>query len=200
MSKYLFSFDPGLRLAGFAVFKDNTLIHVETIVSQEAKARGPQAWAAMAEAVEKTLLKWCKELGIDSEKDTIEFVSELMQVYVIKGYMRADPDDLLQLTGVSGFVASLFPGPHFGYYPREWKKNVPKEIHQRWIKKRLTKEERQILDVEFADHNGVDAVGIGLYHNYRLRRRAWGSKYEETQVAEEETMQNRKSYPLDKME
>ncbi len=178
MSNYLFSFDPGIRTAGVAMFRDSVLVHAGLARSEEHHARGPAAWKKMGEAVESLVLGWTQGTTF-CESDSTEFVCELMQVYGGPAGGKADPADLLELMGVNGVVAAQFDGAACGYTPRQWKKSVPKNIHSQRILARLTPGELTSLDdpsiIPSLKHNAVDAVGIGLFHLLRLRPgKKWG--------------------------
>jgi hypothetical protein len=173
MSSYLFSVDPGLRTAGVAMFRDSVLIHAGLARSEEEHARGPAAWLKMGEAVAALVASWTDGTTF-AEQDTMEIVCELMQVYG-RAVSAADPADLMELMGVNGVIISQFDGAKAcGYRPAEWKKSVPKSIHNQRILNRLTHAETKVLDndptiIPSLRHNAVDAVGIGLHHLLRLR-------------------------------
>lgn len=153
----LVSVDPGLRVCGVAVFTDGVLTRALLVKNPEQRLRGPVAWLAMAEAV-SVEVKGCDEL-----------VVEVPQVYGA-GKQKGDPNDLIQVAGVGAWVGSaLNPKQATGYLPREWKGQVPKEVHNARIEKKLTTQELSVFDPcpPSLRHNVLDAVGLGLYH---LRR------------------------------
>jgi hypothetical protein len=121
----------------------------------------------MAVALEVELARCLLDGKTFSDEDDFDFVAEVPQIY-FGNRLRVDPDDLLQLTGVVGACTSLFPGMCYGYYPREWKKQIPKEIHHKRLVKVLSEQELKIWEniegPSTAVHNARDAIGLGLYH------------------------------------
>jgi hypothetical protein len=94
------------------------------------------------------------------------FISEVPQVYRA-GASKGDPDDLIQLAGVVGVFAQAFRATtHFGVKPREWKGQVPKDVHHARLVKTLTPEELAMVEAAAPPslrHNVLDAVGIGQW-------------------------------------
>jgi hypothetical protein len=168
-SKTVIAFDPGLREAGLAVFKDGVLTFATLVQSKEKKARGGRAWWFMGSAVRAALVNVVYlggEPGIFRKPFT--FVSEIPQVYREGKSANVDPEDLTNLTGVVGAVIGfLDPDEVETYVPAQWKGQVPKEIHNRRIIATLTPNEQTLLaNVKCPvslKHNVVDAVGIGLF-------------------------------------
>jgi hypothetical protein len=91
---------------------------------------------------------------------------EVPQVYQGSKQL-GDPDDLLQLAGVVGAIASLgFRGSVDGVAPREWKGTIKPDIVIARVQAILTPEETARVELPTAkglQHNVWDAVGIGLY-------------------------------------
>lgn len=148
------SVDPGLRAAGYAVWKDGELLEVGLLRGLKT-GRGPQAWLAVAQAGSEWLSK------ID------ELVIEFPKVYQ-GSKAKGDPADLLELAAVVGTLVGTAPSTTRTtiYLPREWKSNVPKDIHQARLYAALPPKERSLVDaVKPASlrHNALDAVGIGKY-------------------------------------
>jgi hypothetical protein len=167
LTSYLVSLDPGIRVSGLAVFRDSVLIHARILKNPTKEARGPTAWWTMAgEAVNafRNATAWFPGVA------PVVFVTEVPQVYRF-GNRKVDPDDLIQLAGVGGAVgASLKPAAAHGYYPRQWKGSVDKDVMVRRILGRLSRAERAAIAPCTASlkHNVVDAIGIGLHHLGRL--------------------------------
>jgi hypothetical protein len=69
---------------------------------------------------------------------------------------------------VSALVAWLAVEPENfrALYPSEWKGQVPKDVMNERVLKRLSVKEHEAL--VSSDHNTLDAVGIGLFHSGRL--------------------------------
>lgn len=171
MSPYTVSVDPGLRGCGVAVFKGTELIWASYIRSLNKEDRGPKAWYAMAMEVEDVLRGQFKDLFIEGGLMDAAFVFEVPQIY--RGaQLKGDPDDLLQLVGVEAWVAGLLRACRVvGYRPREWKGQVPKDVHVRRIENTLTDEEKACMQKCPASlrHNMLDGIGIGLFHVRRLQ-------------------------------
>ena len=154
MSAYLVSLDPGLRGSGVAWWaEDGSLLFVDYLRNPVKKGDGPGAWVGF------DLLPL-----YDNRPDY--FISEVPQVYRA-GASKGDPDDLIQLAGVVGVFSNIFRATtHFGVKPREWKGQVPKDVHHARLVKTLTPEEMAMIDRAAPPslrHNVLDAVGIGRY-------------------------------------
>jgi hypothetical protein len=83
---------------------------------------------------------------------------------------EARPNDLSQLLIVAGTVAGYVAHRRLCLpYPKEWKKQVPKEIHHRRLLEGLTQEEHAVLDAALRGvpmslrHNVLDAVGLAKW-------------------------------------
>jgi hypothetical protein len=150
----LLTIDPGLRGCGVAWFQDDVLVRCAYVKNSEKTARGPKAWRKMGEAV----LQWLDLPQVDV------LVVEVPQVYV-RG--KGDPADLIELAGVDGAIAALVDGKKTeGYWPKEWKGSVPKDVYQKRFDKTLTPEERVMLKESATAslrHNVIDAVAIGKW-------------------------------------
>jgi hypothetical protein len=165
----LVSCDPGIRVAGLAVFRDGALAHAELLRNPAKKARGPEAWWAMA-GVARSRVEALMLARTELSSEVHEFVVEVPQIYRF-GKVRVDPDDLIQLAGVGGAVGSVLrPRAATGYYPRQWKGSVDKQVMVERILSRLSLAEKKALAPcpPSLAHNQVDAVGLGLYHLGRL--------------------------------
>lgn len=97
----------------------------------------------------------------------------------------ADPNDSIAVAYAAGLIAGLRqPRVIETYLPREWKKQIPKQIHHERIWNCLEGWEREVLPIEtweriqiginggpysWGGHNLLDAVGIGLVFLGRLR-------------------------------
>lgn len=152
----LVSFDPGLREAGLAVFDGGRLVRAGLLRNPEQSKRGAGAWYSMAIKA-KAFVQWDLLLLVDV------FVTE--EMVVRKG--GAYSSDLLQLNGVAGMVGGILdPMEAYSYTPEQWKKQVPKSIHNRRTLAKLSPQERlNILDCpDHLMHNIIDAVGLGLFH------------------------------------
>lgn len=163
-SEVLVAVDPGLRELGLALFHGQTLVACHLVRSPERTVRGPVAWRAMAKAV-------VEALGGPRPEGVV--VTEYPQAYRAQ-HQKGDQADLIELAGAVGAVSYALGAERLvGYLPREWKGQVPKEVHNRRIRSKLTDAELAVLTAIRAgalEHNVVDAIGIGLVHLGRLAR------------------------------
>jgi hypothetical protein len=153
----LLSLDAGLRCCGVGLFRGPTLVRGALIRNPEKRARGMQAWHAMA--VE--LRRWLGPVNVTT------FAGECMQIDA----RTVNPRDLLELNGVLGVIGgSLLPERALTYAPSTWKGSVPGDIWCRRIEKRLSPTELAALEPCPASlrHNMLDGVGLGLFVLGRL--------------------------------
>jgi hypothetical protein len=159
----LIAIDPGLRVAGAAVFENAVLTWAGLVRNPVKKERGPEAWMAMAREVEKVV--YVKANRNDA------LVTEYPQVY--RGpRQKGDPADLIELTGVAGAISGVLQAETSrGFLPREWKGATPKTVHNARVLARLTADEKTAIDATPPSliHNVIDAVGIGLFYLGRLK-------------------------------
>jgi hypothetical protein len=161
---HLVSLDPGLRGCGVAWWHANgSLAHVAYLHNSVKKGDGPAAWMGY---------DWITGFWYTTKVE--HFISEVPQVYRA-GASKGDPDDLIQLAGVVGVFSALFSATTYtGVKPREWKGQVPKDVHHARLVKTLTPEELAMVEASAPPslrHNVLDAVGIGRYW-FDLQRRA----------------------------
>ena len=153
----LVAFDPALRTTGVAIWKDGVLVdafHVTPRIS----GRGPTAWGAVAEHV------WAR----------LELAALDVDVIVLEGQVvyprsKADPNDILQVTGVAGGLAALArqAGATVVHYdPAAWKGQAPKEVIAARSRARLAACELASVR-KGATLDAWDAIGIGLHHLQR---------------------------------
>ena len=153
---HLVSLDPGLRGCGVAYWnEDGSLAHVAYLRNPVKKGDGPAAW-----------MGYDGTTGFWYTTRVEHFISEVPQVYRV-GASKGDPDDLIQLAGVVGVFSALFTATTYtGVKPREWKGQVPKDVHHARLVKTLTPEELAMVEAAAPPslrHNVLDAVGIGRY-------------------------------------
>jgi len=105
-------------------------------------------------------------------------VIERPQVYPHGGKKQADPNDLISVALFGGRLLQSVARKEttiIAIHPRQWKGQVPKEIHNRRVLKQLSSSER----IAYAHgtkgiapskvHNVIDAIGIGLWRLGRVR-------------------------------
>jgi len=151
---HLVSLDPGLRGCGLAYWnEDGSLAHVAYVRNTVKQGDGPRAWTGY-----QSTYIW--------NRRTAYFISEVPQVYRV-GASKGDPDDLIQLAGVVGVFSMLIQSDvRMGVKPREWKGQVPKDVHHARLVKTLTPEEMAMVEAAAPPslrHNVLDAVGIGQW-------------------------------------
>lgn len=152
----LISMDPGLRDCWLSSWHENRLIATYKVSNPVGKARGPEAWLSMGQAVANNI-----QLFTYARK--AHFVTEIPQVYNA-GKQKGDQDDITQLSGIVGAVVmALNPASVSHYYPREWKGQLPKETCGDRVLLTLSESERMNVGKYGAlQHNILDAIGIGL--------------------------------------
>lgn len=153
--------DPGLRVCGLALFEQDTLYRAWLSRNPLRTERGPEAWEAMARAALNDFISHTPRRGRVPKR----LVVEVPQVYWRAG-QGGRAADLIELAGVVGAVAATLPVmTRVHYLPRQWKGQVPKNVHNKRIMKRLRDgEPERILRPSAASlmHNVVDSIGLGL--------------------------------------
>jgi hypothetical protein len=163
----LVALDSGLREAGVSVFQDGELLHAFLARNPERTARGPGAWLSMAEEVYARV----ERLFPDAAPHVQVLAMEVPQVYTQDKAHGVNPDDLIQLVGVEGAIAGMLaPVKAVGFTPRQWKGQVPKEIHNKRILAALSPEEKEAIEECPASllHNVIDSIGVGLFYLGRM--------------------------------
>ncbi len=160
----IIALDAGLRGCGFAVYDDGSLVLGCYVVNPERVARGPRAWAAMANAV----------------LDQYPLAADLLVIEAQQydGRMRASPGitaDVMEIVGVTEWILAVFAGRVIGAHavtPAEWKGAIPKAVcHARLMADLLEHEKAAIEDAGALTHNTLDAVALGLWAVYRQMER-----------------------------
>lgn len=152
----LFAIDPGKNNAGVAYFRNRKLVAAGLI-----RASDP------LEVIERVLV-WGAMNGIGFQGNLLSvhtLVTEGQQIYPRS---PVDPNDLLPLAFVCGGIqAGVFAVRRVMPLPREWKGNVPKDVHVRKTLARLNKQAVAIVDAVEGPksllHNTIDAIGLGLW-------------------------------------
>ncbi len=165
MARFTLFVDPGLRSCGVALFEGTRLYKAWLSRNTMSKIRGNEAWDSMANAVVKDWIRRTRRRG----QLLYLLGCEVPQIY--RG-SKARPDDLIQLAGVVGAVSAAVPANRrISYYPREWKGQVPKDVHNRRILEKLGADEKRAIEFAgAATHNVNDAVGQALWYHGRLGR------------------------------
>ena len=155
---FVIGVDPGLRGCGVGLVLGGIVVGAAYVKNSNTSGRGPSAWVKMAEEVSR----FVNQQGVFTG-GTTALVQEVMKVYPRQ---KGDAADLLELNGVNGAIAaSLKCDTHIGYFAREWKGQVPKDIHNARIELKLTPEEKaRIVSTPSLRHNVLDAIGIAFYY------------------------------------
>lgn len=158
--------DPGLRVCGVSLFEGKYLYKAWLAKNPLRKGRGPDAWNRMAEEVCRSWIrrapKHCGQLH--------SLVVEVPQVYWRSG-RGGNAADLIELAGVVGATTATIPVLNRAHYlPRAWKGQVPKEIHNRRVLKKLSDDELPAMEKTSTSlqHNVVDSIGLGLFYLGRM--------------------------------
>lgn len=140
--------DPGTRALGLALFEHGRLAHVQLV-----RAKGLEQ---MLSAILDLNRYWADRL-----------VVERAEVYPDG---NAKPNDLGQLLIVAGAIAGSVRHTRLMLpYPKQWKGQVPKNIHHDKLRKGLTDADRRVLDAAMSfvppslRHNMLDAVGLARW-------------------------------------
>lgn len=147
MSSVLYSVDPGVQQSYFARWVDGKLTDL---------------WVD----------KWpdCKPhmRGDSNAHSELKLAVEVPRVYRVTK-SKGDPNDLIDLTLVSGRLIGSFPGEFKTYYPYEWKRQMKKEISQKRCRELINVGEFDVVKsflpslAKSLHHNMWDAIGIGLH-------------------------------------
>ena len=153
------SVDPGKKEAGIAVWEDGELACAFLARGEDWDLTAFQAYATLLQRFPEQVIHGC------------ELIIERPQIYQQK-HLKGDPNDLVLLAymagAFAGYIGSFKP---VLYYPREWKKQVPKKIMVERIKSKLSKDEHRRVELPRAKslhHNIWDAIGVGLFRVGRL--------------------------------
>lgn len=151
--------DPGLNITGLAHFQNGYLVNVWRVGKTQEKSTKFDKILR-----NKQLLKNIKKEQMLPLFDVL--VIEHQQIYNHYIKKEADPNDLLYCALMNGLIIQEFEHNALqAYLPADWKKQVPKQIHNLRVQKRLTPEEQLVLNnhKHGQDHNIIDAVGLGLF-------------------------------------
>lgn len=154
--------DPGLRGCGVAEFVGGNLVRAAYVKNPREVGRGYEAHRTMARAVKQWMTPHVDRLVI-----------ELPRVYPGSAQQKGDLNDLLDLAGVGGAIASSCTTEVESVFPADWKGQTPKDVMTERIKRACTPEEKATAEKCAASlaHNLWDSVGIGLYKLSRLNRK-----------------------------
>jgi hypothetical protein len=154
----LISLDPGVQVAGVAIFEDFELSRAFLVRGDGWHETASNAWDIIRDSYPASVLILA------------DVVVEIPQIYDTR---QIDVNDLITLSLMAG--AFVGKGSPFvtTYLPAQWKGQVPKRIMTNRTKNKLSPEECARVELPSArglQHNVWDAVGIGLHHLRKERR------------------------------
>lgn len=169
----LVSIDPGTEETGIALYRAGALVDVDVLRVKKSVGNREQRASVMGRLAVDKVRAWCGGAGGGT---SVRVVLEYPQVYRHGPGSEVDPDDVLCLVLVLGHLWGTFHGVDGNNLelvrPATWKGQVPKRVMNNRILATLTKAEQQLVhDKVRSNHNGIDAVGIGVW----ALRRPWGS-------------------------
>lgn len=158
--------DPSITELGIAVFESFEITRVKRI--KGPKTSGEQECKRLKMLLGHLQHELWATMALGDQYGGWDLVIEWPEVYAAR---KTDPNDLLLLSGVAGMIVGGFNWRKvYSYKPKEWKGQVPKEIHNERIRKRLPKTITTQLDYipKSYRHNVVDACGLALFHKEAL--------------------------------
>lgn len=161
--------DPGVRGCGCAISDlDGVLAAATYVVNPVRHTSRLDSAVAMAKAV----TQWAR--GCAATQDFECVAIEVPRSYSA-GQQKGPQNDLIDVAMVAAACAALMELPVFTYYPQEWKGTVDPETMLERILKRLSKVEKDRIELvgrvpleqvpasDSLDHNTIDACGIVLH-------------------------------------
>ena len=167
MINQLLSVDPGKLKVAYARWDLDTclllgagLIVRKPDVAEERvdqwKLMGQTFWAILS----------VNRFPLTGQLQEYDLVAEIPQVYT--GPQAEDRNDLIDLAGVVGAISAspLITSVQWSPLPREWKQQIPKEVTQQRVDKRLSAEEKAKIKwpAKSLAHNVYDAIHLGLVY------------------------------------
>ncbi len=159
----LVSIDPGVKLAGVAVWDNN-----ELTTAWLAKGKD---WADLAGNILSDLYNRYP----DSIRERFDLAIEKPKIYH-QSKQKGDQRDIIELAMAVGAIVTCvaIEAKATIYEPHEWKGSTPKDIMIVRIKEQISPEEHTRITLPSAKslrHNVFDAIGIGLHHLRKQRRK-----------------------------
>ncbi len=167
MGQYQFiAIDPSISELGLAVFESFEITRVKRI--KGPKTAGDQEANRLRLLLGHLQHELWSIMTLGTRYGGWDLVIEWPEVYAAR---KTDPNDLLLLAGVVGAIIGQFDWRTvYSYRPKEWKGQVPKEIHNDRVMKKLPEKIITELDriPKTYRHNVVDACGLALFHKEAL--------------------------------
>lgn len=157
LGHWLVAVDLGKTKLGVAIFYvppdggQPRLIHSTTVIADDPE---PGAVASSVRA---------HVSGVVGNERPVVWVCEWPQKYPDAPKYHANLDELYAVGDALGVTWAK------KYAPRTWKGNVPKDVHHRRLRSRLTSTESTRMPA-MSEHDAWDATGIGLYATGRTGR------------------------------
>lgn len=148
--EHVLAIDPGIRCTGVAYFRYSNLERLDAF-STKAKDDLGKRVAFISKKIKETFENTIFDL----------VVIEYPEIY---RHTKQDIDyeDILAVTLVAGAVLGSVVSKEWRLpKPKQWKGQVPKNIHNDRVLNRLYEHERGWP--ELSNHNAIDAVGLGLW-------------------------------------
>ena len=154
----LIAIDPGVKLCGWALFSEG---HLSRCGLVRTKAREIDGQAAHLTLQLAQLFPY--------HHPDCTLIIERPEVYRQR-HLKGDPNDLISIAIVVGaimhtFISSRVRAP----LPKEWKGQVPKEVSERRMMRKLSPEELDLMVLclkgvpRSLRHNVTDAVALGQW-------------------------------------
>lgn len=158
----ILAIDPSIVSSGVAVFRDGVLVHAARAVMRGGTERDP------AERERDMGRRIIVAAFGSAPPPVVTLVSERPQVYQReRGKSKADPNLMLFMVGVTQSIATDLACDVKTYNPAEWKGQRTKEAVEHLVRACLRDTELRCL--EGANHDTVEAAGIGLFFLGRFR-------------------------------
>jgi len=165
----LVSIDPGVHMAGVAIWRDGKLVTARLLHEKDGNVA-----EQLTDLVQKQRARICIP-GQPYPWEDVELAIEVPQTYD-RQHSKGAPEDIERLNSAANTytdaITKLGCKECARYYPKDWKGQVPKDVMIRRIKGRLKPEEKtKIVSAGSLTHNIMDGVGIGLKRLGRLEAR-----------------------------
>lgn len=129
--------DPGLKMSGLAIFDTSAkrVLVVQVVRIHDHSLKGTDAVLAMVVALRDAALSYAGAFDLLVVESQEHYLGE--QGGKGKGG-KSTPEDLVWLATVSGAALASFPAhDRMNPRPKDWKKGVPKGVHQARVAARL---------------------------------------------------------------
>lgn len=152
--------DPGLHKVAYAIWNERGTLLGAGLVNHSHDPGIPRAqkWRDVAE--------WTDVACTLDSGEQVVLVIEIPQIYNTHEAKKKDPNDLIDLAGVVGAIASKICVGYVDWspLPREWKGQLPKEISVKRVEEKLSAKEKILIKwpAKSLRHNVYDALHLGL--------------------------------------